>query len=116
MRAFAYLTLVQMYQHTYAGHENAPAVPIVLETTEPDVLSNNPRASVKEVYDLIEKDLVQAHSDLSSYQRLNSTYIDQTVISGLLARMYLLKKIGLMLPNMLKRLVLLMEHLPIRLN
>lgn len=55
MRAFAYLTLVQMYQHTYAGHENAPAVPIVLETTEPDVLSNNPRASVKEVYDLIEK-------------------------------------------------------------
>ena len=41
MRAFAYLTLVQMYQHTYAGHENAPAVPIVLETTEPDVLSNN---------------------------------------------------------------------------
>ena len=63
MRAFAYLTLVQMYQHTYAGHENAPAVPIVLETTEPDVLSNNPRASVKEVYDLIEKDLVQAHSD-----------------------------------------------------
>lgn len=21
MRAFAYLTLVQMYQHTYAGHE-----------------------------------------------------------------------------------------------
>ena len=92
MRAFAYLTLVQMYQHTYAGHENAPAVPIVLETTEPDVLSNNPRASVKEVYDLIEKDLVQAHSDLSSYQRLNSTYIDQTVISGLLARMYLLKE------------------------
>ena len=35
---------------------------------------------------------MQAHSDLSSYQRLNSTYIDQTVISGLLARMYLLKE------------------------
>ena len=92
MRAFAYLTLVQMYQHTYSGHENDPAVPIVLETTEPDVLSNNPRASVQAVYDQIEKDLLQAHGDLAEFQRLNITYINQSVISGLLARMYLLKE------------------------
>lgn len=92
MRAFAYLTLVQMYQHTYSGHENDPAVPIVLETTEPDVLSNNPRASVQAVYDQIEKDLLQAHGDLAEFQRLNITYINQSVISGLLARTYLLKE------------------------
>ena len=31
IRAFDYFVLAQMYQHTYAGHENAPAVPIVLK-------------------------------------------------------------------------------------
>jgi hypothetical protein len=44
--------------------------------------------------------LLQAHGDLAEFQRLNITYINQSVISGLLARMYLLKKIGLMLLNM----------------
>lgn len=92
MRAFAYLNMVQMYQHTYKGHETAPAVPIVLETSTPEELSNNPRATVEVVYAQIEKDLLQAHDDLADFQRQNITFIDQTVVSGLLAKMYLLKE------------------------
>lgn len=92
IRAFAYLYLVQMYQHTYVGHENAPAVPIVLETSTPEELSNNPRATVQAVYDLIEKDLLQAYNDLADFQPMNITYVSQNTISGLLARMYLLKE------------------------
>lgn len=92
MRAFAYLNLVQLYQLTYKGHEDAPAIPIVLETSTSDELANNPRASVSKVYEQIEKDLIQAHSDLDGYARKNKTIIDQAVIAGFLARMYLNKE------------------------
>ncbi len=92
MRAFAYLYLVQMYQHTYAGHQDSPAVPIVLETTSQEDAANNPRATVSAVYEQIEKDLLEAYTDLANYQRDNITTIDRSVVSGLLARMYLLKE------------------------
>lgn len=67
MCVFVYLILVQMYQYIYVGYENVFVVFIVLEIIELDVLSNNFCVSVKEVYDLIEKDLVQVYSDLFLY-------------------------------------------------
>lgn len=92
MRAFAYLNLVQLYQLTYKGHEEAPAIPLVLETSTEDELANNPRASVTKIYEQIEKDLLQAHADLTGYTRKNKTIIDQAVVAGFLARMYLNKE------------------------
>lgn len=92
MRGFAYLNLIQLYQFTYKGHEDAPGVPIVLDTTPQEDLTNNPRASVAKVYEQIEKDLLQAYEDLAGYKRENETIIDQTVVAGFLARMYLNKE------------------------
>ena len=50
-RAYDYLNLVQSFQFTYAGHENALAVPIVLEDMTEEEKQNNPRATVQQVYD-----------------------------------------------------------------
>ena len=59
-RAYDYLNLAQTYQFTYAGHESALCVPIVLETMSDEELQNNPRATVQAVYDQIMSDLNQA--------------------------------------------------------
>ena len=52
---YDYLNLVQIYQFTYAGHENALAVPIVTEKMSDEEMQNNPRATVQQVYDQIMK-------------------------------------------------------------
>lgn len=89
MRAFAYWHLVQMYQHTYKGHENDPAVPIVTENTTEDVLGNNPRATVQAVYDLILSDLELAVKDLEGFVRTDKTALNKQIVQGFLARTYL---------------------------
>ena len=53
LRGIAFFHLVNFYQHTYKGHENDPGVPIVLSTDTVKL----PRATVKEVYGQIIKDL-----------------------------------------------------------
>lgn len=85
-RAFSYLNLVQIYQFTYKGHENALAVPIVTEETTKEQASNNPRATVSEVYDLIIADLNQAVDLLSGFSRSGKEIINQNVAYGLRAR------------------------------
>ena len=47
MRAFEYFTLIQLYQFTYKGHEDAAGVPLVTEKTTESEANNNPRAAVK---------------------------------------------------------------------
>lgn len=84
-RAFDYLTLVQQYQFTYKGNETKPAVPIVIEKQEGDML-NNPRATVQAVYDLIMDDLNRAIPMLEGYNRKSKNEIDQQVAYGLRAR------------------------------
>ena len=34
MRAYAYFYLIQLYQQTYVGHEDAPGVPLYTERTQ----------------------------------------------------------------------------------
>lgn len=86
MRAFCYLQLVQAYQFTYKGHEDAPAVPILTETTTGEQAANNPRAAVKDVYALILADLDKAIKALEGYNRGGKEEIDQSVAYGLRAR------------------------------
>ena len=90
MRAFCYLQLIQDYQFTYKGHEEAPGVPIVLETTTAEQASNNPRAAVKDVYAQILSDLDKAIAALDGYNRGGKEEIDQQVAYGLRARANLL--------------------------
>jgi len=87
-RAFDYLNLVQIYQFTYKGHENDPAVPIITEETTDEEISNNPRATVQKVYDLIIDDLTEAISLLTT-DRADKGRININVAYGLRARAYL---------------------------
>ena len=84
-RAFDYLQLIQTYQFTYQGHENALGLPIVTEETTVDQATNNPRATVQAVYDLIMEDLNQAVEYLGDYYSSNNE-ISAAVAYGLRAR------------------------------
>lgn len=85
IRAFDYLSLVPYYQFKYKGHENDPSVPIITENMEGDP-SDNPRAPLKDVYELIISDLNAAIAGLAGYTRANKSEIDQKVAYGLRAR------------------------------
>lgn len=88
MRAFAYLNLAPYFQFGYAaGAEDLPCIPIVTEkTTE---FTDNPRATVAEVYELIISDLDYAISNLDGYVRTDKSRIDIQTAYGLRARAYL---------------------------
>ncbi len=88
IRAFAYLNLVPYFQFGYAaGAQDKPAVPLVTEAT--GNFTENPRASVAEVYELIISDLTFAIENLEGYVRTDKSRIDQQVAYGLRARAYL---------------------------
>ena len=88
IRAYAYMNLAPYFQFSYAaGAQDQPCVPIVTETTED--FTNNPRATVAEVYALIIDDLTYAINNLEGYVRPNKSRIDQQVAYGLRARAYL---------------------------
>ena len=87
IRAFCYLHLAPYYQFNYQTAADKPCVPIV--TTEDVDFTNNPRATVKEVYDLIIADLTTAVDNLEGYTRPDKAKIDKQVACGLRARAYL---------------------------
>lgn len=90
-RAYDYLNLAQFYQFTYAGHEDMLCVPIVTETMTDEELQNNPRATVREVYNQIISDLNNALELMGeSYSASAKDQIDAAVVHGLRARAYLL--------------------------
>jgi hypothetical protein len=85
VRAFDYLSLVPYFQFKYKGNEDKPSVPIVTENMVGDP-SNNPRATLRAVYELIMSDLDDAITDLEGYVRISKSEIDQKVAYGLRAR------------------------------
>lgn len=88
IRAFSYLNLAPYFQFGYAaGGRDLPCVPIVTENTEN--FTENPRASVEEVYQLIISDLTYAIENLEGYVRPNKSRIDIQVAYALRARAYL---------------------------
>lgn len=87
LRAWSYQLLAQAYQFNYQIAGDKPCVPIV--TQETIEFTNNPRASVKEVYDLILEDLNYAVENLEGASRTSKMYIDGHVAHGLRARVYL---------------------------
>lgn len=86
-RAFSYLNLAPYFQYRYATSSDLPCVPIVTETTTN--FTDNPRATVKEVYNLIISDLTDARGKLAKFTREDKSYVNLAVVDGLLARAYL---------------------------
>ncbi len=84
LRAYAYMQLAPAFQFSYTTAGDKPCVPIVTESTVD--FTNNPRATVKEVYELIMSDLDYAVENLAGYARQTKANIDQNVAYGLRAR------------------------------
>lgn len=59
IRAYAYFQLIQLFQQTYIGHQNAPGVPLYTEPTT-SASQGKPRGTVEEVYTQINSDLDKA--------------------------------------------------------
>lgn len=98
-RALYYMDVVQIMEYktptdkryTYTAPENDLknlGVPIVTEKTSSKDASNNKRATVDEVYDLILSDLKQAETYLTGYQRTDKVQPNLAVVYGLYARAY----------------------------
>lgn len=98
-RALYYLDLVQIMEYKqptdsrydYVQPENDLTnlgVPIVTEETVSDEATNNPRATVDAVYDLILSDLKKAESYLEGYSRTDKTQPNLAAVYGLYARVY----------------------------
>ena len=84
IRAFSYLNLAPYFQFPYATSSELPCVPMVTEQTEN--FTDNPRASVAQIYTLIMNDLNWAIENLEGYIRPDKSRIDQQVAYGLRAR------------------------------
>lgn len=87
MRAFDYLSLVSEFQFNYQVAKDLPCVPLVTEAVVD--YTDNPRATVGEIYDQILEDLNYAVEHLEGYVRPDKTKIDQQVAYGLRARAHL---------------------------
>ena len=85
LRAYCYFYLANLYQHTYKGHETAPAVPLY---TEPTIVGK-PRATVQEVYTQIIADLTQAETLLTDKPRRHISHINVATAKGIRARVAL---------------------------
>lgn len=88
LRGFAYHTLAQYYAKAFAQDPESPGVPIYTMPNEP----NRGRASLNEVYNQAEQDLLKGHRILQSFTRKNKQELDTQMIEGLLARLYLHKE------------------------
>lgn len=88
LRAYSYWCLVSDFQFNYQVAADKPSVPLVNEFTED--FTNNPRATVKEIYDFMLEDLNYAVENLAGAEaRTNKAYIDEQVARGIRARVYL---------------------------
>jgi SusD family. len=88
LRAHIYLTIASFYQFSYLKDSLSKTAPIYT-TPATDTTRGNPKASLKEIYELIFSDLLEAKTLLSGYQRTAKYKIDADVVNGLLARAYL---------------------------
>ena len=86
VRAYAYLFLAPYFQARYVDAKDKPCVPILESSTD---FTNNPRATVEEVYNYIMEDLNYAIEHLEGYVRSDKSRVDQQVAYGLRARAYL---------------------------
>jgi hypothetical protein len=85
LRGYFYFMLARMYGPTYVGNETKLSVPLYTEVS----LEGKARATVTEVYTVIEKDLIDAVALLKGFTRANKDGLDQSVAQAFLADVYL---------------------------
>ncbi|SIQ58739.1 RagB/SusD family nutrient uptake outer membrane protein [Pontibacter lucknowensis] len=85
LRAHSYFYLINLFQHTYKGHENAPGVPLYTEPTT----EGKGRGTVQEVYNQIIADLDAAEALLAGQTKDHVSHINQKTVKGLQARVAL---------------------------
>jgi hypothetical protein len=93
LRAFSYFDLIQGFQFTYLGHENAPGVPIYTEPVRAGS-EGKPRGTVQDVYTQINSDLKHAidlFTELGKPVQEHCSFIDYFVAKGLEARIALVQ-------------------------
>lgn len=81
IRAHSYFYLINFFQHTYAGNESKPGVPLYTEPTS----EGKGRGTVQEVYSQIVADLEQAQSLLNGKSRHAISHIDARTVSAIRA-------------------------------
>ena len=86
IRGLCYFHLIQNYQQTYMIAKDKEGVILRTSTTDPIDL---PRSTVSECYTQIVSDLTSAKDLLNGFERPDLWDIDQSVVSGILARVYL---------------------------
>lgn len=89
LRGYIYLNLATFYSFSYQKDPDALSVPIY---TEPATISTEgkSRSPLKDVYKQAETDLLAAYNGIGDFSRGVSKHkINKSVISGLLARLYL---------------------------
>ena len=86
LRCFAYMALAPYFQFGYATAADQPCIPLLTDGVD---FTNNPRATVKEVYDYVITELNEVLTQLGGVGRSSKAYIDEHVVNGLLARAYL---------------------------
>lgn len=95
VRAFSYLTLAQLYQFNYVGHESSACVPIITDANSTEAaFKGASRATVKEVYDLINADISKSvellgQAEKAGIKRSDKRYVSLAVAHGIRARMHL---------------------------
>ena len=85
LRAYSYLSLAPYFQGSYETSKDKPCVPVLSDTVD---VTNNPRATVEQVYNVIVEDLTWAIDHLDE-TRSSKAYVNANVAYGLRARAYL---------------------------
>lgn len=85
VRAFDYMALAPYFQFGYATAADQPCVPLLKDGVD---FTDNPRASVKEVYEYVIEELTEAIDQFkkAGIERTNRAYVDEHVAYGLRAR------------------------------
>ncbi|MCR4582431.1 MAG: RagB/SusD family nutrient uptake outer membrane protein [Prevotella sp.] len=83
LRCFAYMALAPYFQFGYGTAADQPCVPLLTDGVD---FTNNPRATVKEVYEYIINELNAVIADLGGLGRSSKAYVDENVAYGLRAR------------------------------
>lgn len=86
MRAYAYYYLINYFQQTYMGNEDAPGVPLYTK----DTTGGTPRGTVQQAYVRILADLDKAEELLAGKPRASKVNFDLSVVQGFKARVALL--------------------------
>jgi hypothetical protein len=89
LRAYYYFLSVNNYGKPYSTATAATDFGIPLKLSADVQSTPFPRASVKQVYDQIEKDLLEAEKELNGFNEASTIRANQATAQALLSRMYL---------------------------